>query len=644
MADFQNHRRFSLRCLKRDVIPVSIRLKTNIKTIRGLEIIRKTERKLLNECIRSINNSLELYMYERCSIVQQLEERLGHSNLLEECQEFINRVIECRHQRVMTRQKRKIELLCQCKTGGHSNKEDHVDGAQTYDTNSSYSKWVINLSDTPLTKAQTRLLAHGPKFAIIPRHPPKEEYVASIEYACQKLNEGKAEELRVEIKNILEKNQPNKSNITKEEFQAIKELKQDEKRIILTADKGVALVVLNKKDYIERAEHLLNQPTYRKIQEDPTSKQKSKLIRILKKIKVEGGISEEKYKKMYPMGAGSPKFYGLPKIHKKETPLRPIVSSIGTVSYNTSKELANILKPLVGWTPHHLKNTKDFIEQIKDVKLLPDETIISYDIKALFTSVPIQPVINIIKSKLENDKDLKLRTSMSIHHIISLLEFCLKSTYFIFRGQYYEQLEGAAMGSPLSPIIANLYMEEFETKALNTAPNPPTLWKRFVDDTFVVIKKCHQEEFFHHINSIEDSIQFTAEATQADGTLPFLDVLVIPQPDGSISTAVYRKPTHTNQYLQWDSHHEISAKYSVISTLFHRAKEVCSTKQQLDDEQDHIKQALSACKYPKWALNRVEKKTRVQRQSRNKNQGLRSNTNPTKRRTQITVPYIKGLG
>ena len=155
---------------------------------------------------------------------------------------------------------------------------------------------------------------------------------------------------------------------------------------------------------------------------------------------------------MYPTGAGSPKFYGLSKIHKQDTPLRSIVSSTDTVSYNTSKELANILKPLVGWTTHHLKNTKDFIEQIKDVKLLPDETIISYDIKALFTSVPIQPVINIIKNKLENDKDLKLRTSMSVEHIMSLLEYCIKSTYFVFKGQYYEQLEGAAMGSPLNPI------------------------------------------------------------------------------------------------------------------------------------------------------------------------------------------------
>ena len=274
---------------------------------------------------------------------------------------------------------------------------------------------------------------------------------------CQKLKEGEAEELRVEIKNILKKTQPTRPNITKDELKAIRELKQDDNRIILTADKGVALVVLNK-EYIEKAEHLPNQQTYRKIKEDPAPKQKSKLNKILKKIKAEGGISEEKYKKMHPTGAGSPKFYGLPKIHKQDTPLRPIVSSTGTVSYNTSKELANILKPLVGWTTHHLKNTKDFIEQIKDVKLLPDETIISYDIKALFTSVPIQPVINIIKNKLENDKDLKLRTSMSIEHITSLLEYCLKSTYFVFKGQYYEQLEGAAMGSPLSPIIANLYV------------------------------------------------------------------------------------------------------------------------------------------------------------------------------------------
>ena len=115
---------------------------------------------------------------------------------------------------------------------------------------------------------------------------------------------------------------------------------------------------------------------------------------------------------------------------------------------------------------------------------------------------------------------------MSIKPIIKLLEFCLRSTYFVFQGQYYEQVEGAAMGSPLSPIVANIYMEHFEAKALETAPYPPSLWKRFVDDTFVILETGHKEEFFQHINAIEEKIQFTAETTRADGSIPFLDTLI----------------------------------------------------------------------------------------------------------------------
>ena len=106
-----------------------------------------------------------------------------------------------------------------------------------------------------------------------------------------------------------------------------------------------------------------------------------------------------------------------------------------------------------------------------------EECIISYEVTAFFTSVPIQPVVNIIKNKLANDKDLQQRTPMAIQHIISLLEFCLRSTCFVFEGQYYEQTEEAAMGSPLSPIVANIFMEDFEIKALQTSPHPQVCGK-----------------------------------------------------------------------------------------------------------------------------------------------------------------------
>ena len=93
--------------------------------------------------------------------------------------------------------------------------------------------------------------------------------------------------------------------------------------------KGVALVVLNTEDYLKKAQDLLNQNTYRALTSDPTMRLKNKMINLLKTIKTKGRLSEDLYKKLYPTGAGSPKFYGLPKIHKPGMPLRPIVSSIG---------------------------------------------------------------------------------------------------------------------------------------------------------------------------------------------------------------------------------------------------------------------------------------------------------------------------
>ena len=297
----------------------------------------------------------------------------------------------------------------------------------------------------------------------------------AVEQACSKLGQGEANDLRTEVKKAVKRTQNTPrvpSNITREENKALKELKKDKSRIILTTDKGVALVLMDQADYNKKAEELIN-TTYKKIPEDPTRRQKSKLINILKNIKAEGVLSEEAYKRMYPTGGVSPKFYGLPKIHKPGIPLRPIVSSTGTVTYSTAKELAKILKPLVGMATHHVHNTREFVEHLKGVRLKQGECIISYDVTAIFTSVPIQPVVNTIQQKLAKDKDVQQRTTMSIKHITRLLEFCLNSTSFVFQRQHYQRIEEAAMGSPLSPIVTNIFMENFEKRNPGNSTTPP---------------------------------------------------------------------------------------------------------------------------------------------------------------------------
>ena len=504
MADFQNHRCFTLRCLGEEVVPVSIKLKSQVKTPKGLQIIRKAEIALINERVKSINNTLNMLGLEFDTCMRRLKEKIKEEDLLE-CISFIEKSKEARHLKAMTRQKEKLKILINKKQGegkkssergGRSNNRQsgmymhssrymysgsdtsgcpnqvlglHTDEEQERDR----KKWVINISSKPLSQDQEKLLAHGPNFAVVPKDPPITQYVAAVENACTKLEEGKVEEFRVQVKSAIQKIKHPRPNLTRGERRAISELKRDESRMILTADKGVALVVLNTEDYIKKAEDLHNQNTYRVLTADPTMRLKTKMINLLKTIKSKGGISEELYKKLYPTGAGSPKFYGLPKIHKPGMPLRPMVSSIGAVTYQTSKEVARILKPLVGRSEHHVKNTQDFIESIKGIHLGEDQCMVSYDVKALFTSVPTTKACSIIKQRLEEDPELNQRTSLSIGNIISLLEFCITSTYFSFEGKFYEQVEGAAMGSPLSPIVANIYMENIEVEAITSAPNPP---------------------------------------------------------------------------------------------------------------------------------------------------------------------------
>ena len=150
---------------------------------------------------------------------------------------------------------------------------------------------------------------------------------------------------------------------------------------------------------------------------------------------------------------------------------------------------------------------------------------VSFDVVSFFTNMPVDDALRSISTLLSNNDTMEERTTFTAGDICYLTELCLRATYFQFGDQFFEQVDGAAMGSPLSPIVANLYIETFEKEALASPVTTPRLWLRYVDDTFVIWTHGGDklEELHHHLNQRHPQMKFTREIE--DNRISFLDVL-----------------------------------------------------------------------------------------------------------------------
>ncbi|XP_048004313.1 uncharacterized protein LOC125240463 [Leguminivora glycinivorella] len=252
--------------------------------------------------------------------------------------------------------------------------------------------------------------------------------------------------------------------------------------------------------------------------------------------------------------------------------------------------------------------------------LQEDEVMVSFDVTSLFTNVPVAETIELIKRMAEHDD--------SLTEYMKMIEFCLTSGYFVWRGEYYLQIEGVAMGSPIAPVVANLFMENFEQRALESCPHKPRLWWRYVDDVFAVVTGRDLDPLLAHLNAQHPKITFTIEK-ECNGALPFLDVLVQRDERGLLTHKVHRKATHTDRYLQADSHHHPAHLSSVPRALINRALRLCDP-QYVQGELQHVRQVLEKNGYS-W------------RQSQRAASASTLRRTHTVERAPVFLPFIKGV-
>jgi len=281
---------------------------------------------------------------------------------------------------------------------------------------------------------------------------------------------------------------------------------------------------------------------------DNTAKMETQIQRRLLQLNKEKLSSKIEYKAIRPTGSQRPRMYGLPKTHKKDVPLRPILSMTGLAQHEVTKWLSCLLQPVLQeLSANCVSDSFTFVEEVRNFTFSPSSVFLcSFDISSLFTNVPLAETIQICADALYNNNVLP-KPSCPRDIFVELMQLATSSVEFSFNNMY-RQIDGVAMASPLGPALANIFVGHHEQKLFNVV-NRLLAYFRYVDDTFTVFNNeddCNA--FISHLNSLHPSLRFTHEK-ESNHSLPFLDVLV-ERRDCEFSTSVYRKPTFIDWYLR----------------------------------------------------------------------------------------------
>ena len=293
------------------------------------------------------------------------------------------------------------------------------------------------------------------------------------------------------------------------------------------------------------------------------------------------------------------------------------MSSIGTPLYHLSSFVADILSAAFqNYTEFNIKDSFTFAERCQGLQIPNRHILLSFDAVSLFTNIPVDLVLEIIETEWHLVEQI---SEIGRDLFVRIVNFIFSSSYFMFEDQFYHQIFGTPMGSPLSPVVATIVLDHLFRRVLPDLPHQPGLIYKYVDDVILSLPEECVEETLDLFNGYNGHIQFTCER-EVDGRLPFLDMLLIRDDDNNIKTDWYQKRTNSNRYIHYRSNHPINQKINMVTGLKDRVMK-------LSHKDFHIKNLQKLWDiflqngYPRHMLKK-----------------LLHTTNKTERLTDITAP------
>ena len=519
---------------------------------------------------------------------------------------------------------------------------------------------IINLSNKKLTDAEISLLNKGLKFTPTPKlgntqelHEDSYEFnrklrlaeffdgtedqdISLVRNKSNFIPPRKRNEALDEFINTVEKFpktpiQSNvKNNLTMQEQEALKILRTNSEIIIKEADKGGATIIMNKEDYKELVETILNDEVYyTKLNTSPEKELKLKYKKFFQKFKSQ--MTEKEFDYLLNFEVKTSNFYGLPKVHKSkqinekcksansgyvEIPdkisdlkLRPIVAGPSCHTHRLSNLIDILLRPYTEHVTSYLRDTTDFLNNLPNT--IPKNTILtSFDIEALYSNIPHKLGLEAIKYWIEKYPNT-LNSRFSKEFILDGIKFILENNIFCFNDTFYRQEKGTAMGTKFAPVYATLtigYLEEKLYAIIETKYDTEfqrylkKYWKRFLDDCFVPWTKSEEDliKFHSVLNNLHNDIRFTLEYDQNEQ--PFLDVMVRNK-GGKIETDIFYKETDSKQYLLFSSCHPRHTKINIPYNLARRLKTIISEENVLINRMTELKSFLLKQNYPESLID-----------------------------------------